>query len=142
MKKIILTLIALIILGSLLVAQDVFKEGANTKDYAVWGYVYHWDGHHWVTYGDGIITLDWYHSRLYFNDYPDFPEYTTTIQINSNGFYYCNLDPLNVNYGVIQLTIEIYQDNFDFNGNLHVDIYIPYPGAPEPVPDNTIPATD
>ena len=144
MKKIIFTFIALMILGSLLVAQDVFKKKSNTKDYDVWGYVYHWDGHHWVTGpnpdGSNCVKMDWYPSRPYFNAYPNNPGISDHLLVDGNGFYHYNFPGYwTTHAGVVQLSIDSYRNNFDIVETLHVDIYIPNPDAPVPVPDNTIP---
>ncbi len=146
MKKIIITILALVVLSLSLMADDaVFKEKDNEKSPNLYGYIYEWDGAHYsATSNIYQISASWWENIDWYND-PNSAHVTSYTQNNSNGYYEITFPypTCLATWGYVIITVngnEYVVENYD--GHTQVDIYLPRGNCPLPTPDNTIQEND
>ena len=143
MKKIIITILALVVLSLSLMADDVVfkaKDGDRNPDVYGYIYVYSESQHAWVIGTEGNYGL---HIRLYYCNDHDNPA-TDDPEYSYNGYYSHNF----WNHGVwdncdlleVECEDKIYKkENYHYGDSYQIDIYIGH--GPYPTPDNTIEET-
>ena len=142
MKKIIITILALVVLSLSLMSQDVvFKTKGDTKDPDVSGHVYIWSEsqHAWVVATDGNYTI---YIRLYYNNSNSEAFEDIVYSLPNNGYYEDYFWPHQDYHNCDLLEVEcegyIYQREYQYPNHYVIDVYVGH--GPYPTPDNTIPA--
>ncbi len=150
MKKIIVILALVVVVGIVLFAQDVIiKERNGSKEPDVYGHVYKWDGHMYVPIDSNppaTIHVSYFGNEAdYYND-PYTPFFEQWDHTNGNGYYTINFPYIyhNAYDGFLKVTCSyenFYKEKLvDYSVSVQVDFYLRDPNDPYPTPDNTMPA--
>jgi len=144
MKKIIITILALVVLSLALSAQVVFKDGNNTKSHSVYGYIYEWDGYNYVVDENASDVVHFSQTDSVEHLLNGSPLSYASQDYPTSGFYYFDI-PYPHNMVTVSYVMVKYNDDYEIRewgqgDHIQIDIYLSNGNGPSPTPDNTIPA--